>query len=86
MRPAGFALLYRVIVRSAARLNVALVLSLAILPVNGGMILGPVIGSFLAVPAIRDVYPAAMVLNLIALAVLILASRLRTPGKKQDAV
>jgi len=82
----GFTLLYRVIVRSSARLNLALVLSLAILPVNGGMILGPVIGSILAVPAIREVYPAAMALNLIALVVLILASRLPIPGKKQDAV
>ena len=82
---AGFTLLYRVIVRSAARLNVALVLSLAILPVNGGMILGPVIGSFLAVPVIRGVYPAAMALNLIALSVLILASRLPIPGENQDA-
>jgi len=82
---AGFTLLYRVIASSAARLNVALVLSLAILPVNGGMILGPVIGSFLAVPVIRGVYPAAMVLNLIALAVLILATRLPIPGENQDA-
>ena len=78
---AGFALLYRVVVISAARLSVELVLSLAILPVNGGMILGPVIGSFLALPDIRSVYPAAMTLNLLALASLIIASRLPIPGE-----
>jgi MFS family permease len=82
---AGFALLYRVVVRSAARLSVGLVLSLAILPVNGGMVLGPVIGSILALPEIRGVYPAASALNLLALGVLILASRLPEPGKSEDA-
>ena len=78
---AGFNLLNRVVVHSADRLNVSLVLSLSILPVNGGMILGPLISSFLAVPDIRGVYPAAIALNLIALADLILASRLPMPGK-----
>lgn len=81
----GFTLLIRLVGRSAARVSVPLALSLAILPVNGGMILGPVMGSLLSRPHIFQVYPAAAVFNLLGLAVLVVAALLPPPGLRPDA-
>lgn len=73
---AGFALLFQELQRSAEGLDARLVLSLAILPVNGGMILGPVTGSFLARPESAAVYPAAGALVALGLVSLLVASLL----------
>lgn len=77
---AGFSRLFRLVAHSTAQASVALVLSLAILPVNGGMILGPVVGSYVSSPNVEQVYPVAALFCLLGLGALILARWLPAPG------
>lgn len=75
----GFSLLYNRIVSSSENLDVKQVLSLAVLPVSGGMILGPVIGTFITGQGTGLIFMAAMWVNLLALVSILLASRCPIP-------